>query len=495
MDDRLLDYFSGVKSIKDFEKILRSANGQFSVIIENPDEIWAATDRLRNFPLFYRLDESLYKISDNCYKLTDSNSENQFNLSALDSYLASGYVINNLTLINNIFQVEAGEYVVLGRSYTHKFFYDLKNGGITVKDFDTSVIELQGIVIDVFKGHFKALSDKFLAVSLSGGYDSRLVAAMCSQYHPENVICYTYGTSNNPETVNAREISGRLGIKWYNIEYNSQLIQGFLEDDTFLKYYTYASDLSSMFFMQDYFAVKFLKENKIVPDDCVFITGFSGDMLAGSHLTPAMKNHMEKSHIADVIYNEYFGLVELGRDRKSEIIELIKDKISDNNYESWQIFETWDQKERQAKFIVNSAKVFTFFGYNYVLPLWDNLLVDFFSILPFQFKLNKKLYDHVLKEHIFKDLNLNLPDETTPSPAKKSFQRIKEKIKKHIPYKLKNIFIRKISPVLYDEITKLMIEDIGANRVIQPRQSNYYNSYIIQWYLKKTSDLLKININ
>ena len=49
----LADYFSAIDSPEKFEQKLKNANGQFSVVIERPDALWAATDRLRNHPLFY----------------------------------------------------------------------------------------------------------------------------------------------------------------------------------------------------------------------------------------------------------------------------------------------------------------------------------------------------------------------------------------------------------------------------------------------------------
>jgi hypothetical protein len=87
---------------------------------------------------------------------------------------------------------------------------------------------------------------------------------------------------------------------------------------------------------------------------------------------------------------------------------------------------------------------------------------------------------------------LNLLKETNLLPSKKALQRIKEKIKIALPYKLKNIFVQHQSPLFYDEITRLMIEDMGSEQTVRPKQSNYYNSYITQWYLFKTRDMLNI---
>lgn len=490
----LLNHFSEIETITDFEQALKTANGQFSVIIKTPDEIWAATDRLRNIPLFYTKLNNTNIISDDCYCLAEMKSEKRFNPDAVDCFLMAGHVINNLTLIDSIFQIEAGEYVILGNSVTRKFYYDSTFDPIIEKDFTSLATELNSVILNVFEAHFKALSDNFIAISLSGGFDSRLVAAMCAKYHPKNVICYTFGRRNNQEVAPAEEIAKRLGFKWIFIEYNSGRIEGFMDDKNFKEYYPYASNLSGMFYMQDYFAVKYLKENKLVPDNCVFIPGFSGDMLAGGHLTPKMCKKQGKNFLAKEIFKEFFSLVNLKREKQFNLIKLIEDKIPSGEFEFWKVFETWDQKERQAKFIINSARVFSFFGYNYVLPLFDSVLIDFFSGLPFQFKLDKNLYDYVLTEIIFTEFNLNLPNELNPRPSQKAFQRQKEKIKPFVPNKILNILLKKQSPVFYDEITQTMLEGIDHRQIIRPRQSNYYNSYITQWYLIKTKELLGIKI-
>lgn len=489
-NQELLDYFSGTDSIEIFGNKLRSANGQFSVIIKSEDNIWAATDRFRNYPLFYtRINEEFF-ISDSCYTLTDKLPVKRLNPIAVNCFLAAGYTVNNLTLISEVYQVEAGEYITEGKSFSRKFYYDYVTIPVIKRDFNMLSEELHALFLIVFENHFKALKDRFIVIPLSGGFDSRLIASMCAEFHPDNVICYTYGTENNCEVANAKEVAARLGFRWVNIVYNSRLIEGYLEDNVFKHYYPYVSELSSMFFMQEYFAVKYLKDNQLVPENSVFMPGFSGDMMAGSHLTPSMKTKVSVSRIADLIYFQFFGLLNSGKFGKKEIIKEINNKIPLDDFITWQVVENWDIKERQAKFIINSAKVYTFFGFEMVIPLWDNYLADFFSEVPFNLKLNKKLYDHVLKEFVFKKHNLNLAYELTPLPIQKSVQRVKEKIKDFIPDKIKDLFIKHKSQIFYDEITQLMIDDIGSENIISPRQSSYYNSYITQWYIQKTRESL-----
>jgi hypothetical protein len=77
-------------------------------------------------------------------------------------------------------------------------------------------------------------------------------------------------------------------------------------------------------------------------------------------------------------------------------------------------------------------------------------------------------------------------------PSQKSFQRLKDKIKAFLPKKVLNLFIKNYCPLLTNEITRMMIEDVGYENIIKPRQSNYYNSFITQWYLIKTREMLNI---
>lgn len=490
--EELLKYFSAADSFPKFETILKSANGQFSVVINSPGGILAASDRMRNYPLFYSMVDYQYIISDDCYYLAGIQSETRFNPDAVNCFLAGGFVINNLTLINNVYQVEAGGYIIISDSHKKGYYHDSCLEPTLSKDFYLWVNELEILIDKVFGCYLKSLNNKFIAIPLSGGYDSRLIAAMCAKFHPENVLCYTYGIKNNEEVAPAREAAKRLGIKWINIVYDEELIRDFLDKEVFKEYYPYVSELSGMFFMQEYFAVKHLKEEGLIPGDCVFIPGFSGDMIAGSHLSPAMNIFTYGDQIARMIFKEFFKLVNLDREDKSKVIELLRGKIGPGKLSAWKAIESFDMKERQAKFVVNSAKVYKYFGYDYIIPFWDKEFIDFFASVPFNLKLNKKLYDFILTKKIFPEKDINLKGEINPSPTQKRFQRFKDTIKPFVPDYLKNLFIERESPIFYDEITKMMLNDLVENHVIVPKQPNYYNSYITQWYLLKTRELFKI---
>ena len=425
----LADFFSGSITVIEFENRLKSANGQFSVLVIRDNEIWAATDITRNWPLFYTKIDGEYLLSDDCNRLAAERKENQFDPVSYNCFLASGYTINDRTLIKDIFQVEAGAIVILASDVKSHFYHNPAQDKSVDKDLQTGAEELTRLLESTFRRYFSALKDRFIAIPLSGGYDSRLVALMASKYHPENVLCYTYGRKDNPEVALAMESAKRLRLKWINIVYDSDLVRDFMHDGYFEKYNPWVSNLTGMFFLQEYFAVRYLKTNKLIPENTVFISGYSGDFIAGSYLTPGMNKQIGKRNISELIFREYFRLVNLDRNNKSEVVKLIQERIPDEVQYAWKYVESWDLKERHAKFIVNSAKIFSFFGYEYIFPLWDKQLVDYMLPLPFELRMDRKLYEHTLRDIIFRVNDLNLYNETNPSPLKKSFQRFKDSVK------------------------------------------------------------------
>src|SRR5690606_36729019 len=56
-------------------------------------------------------------------------------------------------------------------------------------------------------------------ISLSGGYDSRIVVNYLDKLGVKNVICYTYGMNNNIQSEISRQVAETLGYKWYFVDY------------------------------------------------------------------------------------------------------------------------------------------------------------------------------------------------------------------------------------------------------------------------------------
>ena len=68
------------------------------------------------------------------------------------------------------------------------------------------------------------------------------------------------------------------------------------------------------------------------------------------------------------------------------------------------MYEFWEWKERQSKFVVNGQQVYDFFELNWFLPFWSKSYLDFWSKVPYNLKKNQKLYIQYLREYNYSGL-------------------------------------------------------------------------------------------
>ena len=503
INEKIIEYFEGINNKKDFENKINDANGLYSIVIKQDNILFIAVDRIRMFPLFYSQNNNKIIISDDVETIKNEYCFNEINLNNASEFIATGYVTGKNTLINNIYQVQAGEIICFDNfNIDNKFYYKYITNKVRSESYDELKNELITIFENTFKRFISSLNNRTVVIPLSGGYDSRLIAVMLKKMGYDNVICYTYGRKNNIEIPISKKVAEKLGYKWIYIEYNEKLIDNYLIDNEFIKYYKYSANYTSMFFMQEYFAVKYLKENSFIPDDSIFVPGHSGDFLGGSQITKYnLKETTSINKLVNKIYLQKYFFINPDKKSKKIFIERIKNSIINeiSNEQlsfAYSIFENWDFKEKLAKFIFNSASVYNYFGYEFRLPYWDNELVDFFKFTHFKYKKNKLLYDDVLKNNFFNVYGLNFEKELQITPLQVKIQNIKNKIKPYLPYIITNWFLKKNDIIFYLEITNKMIDDLKEKGKKVYLSRNSYNSIIVQWYIHniKDEDKYKDNI-
>ena len=62
----------------------------------------------------------------------------------------------------------------------------------------------------------------------------------------------------------------------------------------------------------------------------------------------------------------------------------------------YRIYENLEFTNRQCKYVINGQRLYEFFDYEWRLPLWDSLYLDFWNTVPIEEKLNQKLYKQTL---------------------------------------------------------------------------------------------------
>jgi len=487
-NEKLAQYFnSETKQVLTTK--LQQANGLFAVVIQTADFEAFAVDRTRTFPLFYTTTKQEVQVADDSNELLKFLSHKQIDTFSRAEFMATAYITGQNTLFAGIKQVRAGELIIINEMeiVCETYFQYLNNQDIENEKTDYKP-KFCNTINQVGQRLKLSIANRPVAVPLSGGLDSRLVALLLKQNGIENVLCFTYGRKNNAEAQVAEQVAARLGYKWIFIEYNQALINNYLNDSVFREYFLYSAQNASMFFMQDYFAVKYLYDKQLIPQDTVFIPGHTGDVLSGGHLTQGI-DFYEQSTV-QAIYNKHYTVTTLDATTQAIVLNRIKsyvDSYREMRYWGYSIFENWGMKERQAKFIVNSTNVFPFFGYQFLLPLWDNSLIEFFRTLPFVLKQNSTFYREILIEKYFRTNNIVFNHDfrtyNTNSPTVKLRQFVKHLLPRNIVYHLRKDKTSHF-PIYYKEITKYMRNELIQNKIIihEPYNTNF-NSIIVQWYL------------
>jgi asparagine synthase (glutamine-hydrolysing) len=391
--------------------------------------------------------------------------------------------------------MQAGEYIFYSKGQiTKNFFHTFIPEQISDHPKDNLVENFLGCIDLLGKRTGKLLKNKVAVIPLSSGFDSRLIASILKKAGINNAICFTYGRKGHCELSISEKVAEKLGYKWEYIEYNDELIKDYLYDKQFKDYYGYSANYSSMFFMQEYFAVKYLNEKGLIPENSVFIPGHSGDVLSGGHLWKDINEKSASDSLATLIYEKNYILNKPPKSIKKVLVNEIYNNIKLNNKYPFTVFQNWELKERHAKFIVNSANIYNFFGYEYILPLWDLDFLNFFTAIPYKHRIFKNFYNEVLKKHVFKPLDLNFDTENLPPDRLIRLQRYKNKLKKHIPEILKLPFYHHPDPFYYKEITGYMINDMKKKKYNVNTKVQYENAYIVQWYLNKVMEDINLPV-
>ncbi|MBI9052272.1 MAG: hypothetical protein JEY96_00550 [Bacteroidales bacterium] len=493
-NENVIKYFDDIKTEKDFIKKISSANGLFTVFIQiSENKFLFANDIIRSCPIFYSIKDQNIFISDDYNTILKKINKVEINELSEAEFKSAGFVSGHNTLINEINVTQAGEYIIYNDEKIQiKSYFDYSISASSSLDYSELMPKSKKIFDQTFERLVKSLNNRMAVVPLSGGLDSRLIACKLKEHNYSNVLCYTFGNStDNFEKEISEKVAKELGFKWTFIKYNSETIGEYLKDEKFLEYYKFYSKYSSSFMFQDYFALKFLKENKIISDDAIFIPGYSGDFLGGSQLykNGGIKLKASINQIAQKIVENRYIHTKISAKNKKEINNKIKLQLSEsiknrNNLYAYSIFENWEIKENLSKFIAQAAHIYQFFGYEFRFPYWDKELVDFFKNVPYRYKYGKILYNKTLSDY-FNNYNINFDSGKDLSPRKFKYFKFKQKVKKIIPKRLLRNLSKPSDYLNYSLVLKEIKAELRLKRDFDENEIQTQNAYLAHWYLKQ----------
>lgn len=358
---------------------LRTVSGHYAALVITDDEVTLIEDPIRSFPLFYSVEGGAIAVSDDALALAGTGADYAADYDSRIEFRHSAYAAGPNTLYAGVAQVQAGEVVSVSRSgeVDSVFYRRLEYSGLHITD--TAAVDKHfTAALDATMSRLLAKANgRQLVVPLSGGLDSRLLSVYLKDAGHENVVNFTYGTGKTPEVLISEKVAAALGQKWLFCPYVEDDIRSnwnTAETADFIKF-THAG--ASLSHVQDWFAVRWLKEQGLVDDDAIFLPGHTivGNMHDEEILDDAS---VSPEQIKDLILHHHYTLqpdngAAYKNARLLKTIDAFLDEIGyDGSVESrLTALEYWNVRERQTKYINNSVRNYEFFGYDWALPMLD----------------------------------------------------------------------------------------------------------------------------
>ena len=478
----LLDVILESIESKKLDSVLKELNGNFTAVIIIDSSAYLISDKLRSYPLIFTLQkDGKWFITDSAIGIDNNKNVNR-NIDTLNSieFLSLGYVSGNETLFEDVLTVDAGEYVILRkgayiqRSSYFKYIFDKKvfNKGKTIEDAYKSLEKaFQRTIASIPSG-------KQIIIPLSGGYDSRLIACLCKKYGLKDVVCYTYGRYDSFEVSISRKVADQLGFKWYYIEYQAENFAKTLCREHFNDFTKFTNNCNSIPHVQEFLALQELRSQGILQEGSIVIPGFCGDLFGGSKVPPEVfnwkKNKFNHKNFSRLIYQHFYDLNIPNTKWKNKIINKIRSEIGDYDVSNQEKFlnhyEQWCISNRLSKYIINSLRVYEFFGLDWRMPLWDDNYARLWYQVPWYDKSPALLADFMFNKY-FIPYKVDIR-KTESSNSQKTLVFL---VKKLLPVNLYNV-VKKLHRTItinhdakdfncFEETSKILSRNISKNTI------------------------------
>lgn len=425
------------------QAVLRELNGFFAVVIRDGGRLFVSVDRVRSIPLFYSVEPRRFILSDEAEWVRKEVGDQELDPIAREEFQLTGYVTGNDTLYPYVKQLQAGEllavqsmpegYISLQQYRYYRFQH------VEPEQYDENQLrsELNTAAVGAIQRLIDYAKGRQIVIPLSGGYDSRLIATLLCHLNYENILAFSYGKPGNKESTYSKRVADSLGIPWLFIEYNPQKWRKAWTGDERRTYQQWASGWSSLPHVQDWLAVREIKRQQLVNEDCVFVPGHTGDFISGGHIPadaiPGQKG--SRSMLSSAVLTKHYSSIPM--DAVSYSGDFWAARIWDricrppiSTAEQYSTaFEEWEWQERQSKYIVNSIRVYEFLGYEWWLPLWDAGFMQFWQHVPLTLRHGRKFYIRYV-QNIYNTVTENADEviaslnAETPSPLTRNFEAL-----------------------------------------------------------------------
>lgn len=403
--------------------LCRKLNGRWALVVCWPDgEGFAAVDRLRTIPLFYgRLDDGRLVVGDSAAGLGDCAGAREIDLEAAVEMLLSGYVMGSRTIRRAVSQVQPGEVLHWrGGEVTVDRHFRFLRTEVSAEDPDSLMDALDETMDAAFARLARQFAGQRIIVPLSGGLDSRLVAAMLRRHGHRDLVALTYGRAGSAEVDTSRAVADALDIPWVFVPYADGEWGPVMATAQMREFWEYAGQGATLPHLQDFLALRHLRGLDPGQEAVVF-SGVIGDMIAGvwtpspilfreySSRQPrkvrATEGRVDVPAVCDWLLTTKYDLWPARKDEVGTIERRMRSFFAGvmftDMHNSATAFDLFEFENRQARYLANSVRAYESHGFDWWLPLCDDAVMDFFLTVPTELRRLKSLYATWMRRRVF----------------------------------------------------------------------------------------------
>lgn len=371
-------------SLAEVEEWALQQTHQFAAVFTFKEGTALVTDIARSIPLFAYQHDGEWVVASDINALLTHFQNLQRDKEAAEHFLHSGIVLGSRTLVEGVQQVPAATVTtLLPGQPAHRVLYRRLRYNYVLADNEAAFArEFLGCLRSSVASVVETAGDRLIALPLSGGIDSRLLALLTVEAKPKNVLAFTYGVSGSKEAEVSRNVAESLGIPWVFVESDPERVkEAWLTDGADFLRNTWAG--ASLPHYQDWYALHVLTRDGTLPPGSIILPGHT---IVGNLHDEAVCSDpaiWSKAQFARLVIEHHFSLQNRANDVAKlplvhEVMEEFFEEVKyDGSMEERQsLIEWFNVRERQAKYINNSMRPYEFFGLDWALPMLDSTVIE-----------------------------------------------------------------------------------------------------------------------
>ncbi|MDN6303158.1 MAG: asparagine synthase-related protein, partial [Brachybacterium sp.] len=182
--------------------LLRRSDELYAAVRVTDDEILLLTDHLRSWPLFYAVHGGAVHVGEDAFSVADALGGRPLEAGAAAEFLHTGYVLGDRSLLRGVRQVPAGTTVRIDRGtgeITRRLERRLRLREPEFEDVPSFTRAFTEALDTAMSRLYERADGRVIALPLSAGLDSRLLAALLARDGYPHVQTFTYGLPDNAE--------------------------------------------------------------------------------------------------------------------------------------------------------------------------------------------------------------------------------------------------------------------------------------------------------